>query len=297
MLAANGRRQMRRAGVVFASVSRGRREGRPTHGGRVIIYPDRIAAVVFDMDGVVTDTASVHADAWARLFDGFLQARAVSTGETFRPFMPDDYRRFIDGRPRYDGVRSFLGARGIRLPDGDASDPPDRETVCGLGNRKDGYFLEHLHEHGVAAFPTTVVLVEELRAAGVRTAVISASRNLDEVLAAARVEHLFDLRVGGAEADRLGLAGKPDPAIFLEAARRLGIDPRRAAVVEDALAGVEAGQRGGFMLVIGVDRSDHRAELLAAGADVVVRDLGEVTVSSGSAPTVEGTGAGTGASG
>jgi alpha,alpha-trehalase len=253
---------------------------------QVVIRSDRIDAVVFDMDGVVTDTATVHADAWARLFDRFLRDRAAITGGEFRPFTVDDYRRSIDGKPRYDGVRSFLATRGVTLPEGEASDPPDRETVCGLGNRKDGYFLEHLREHGVDAFPTTIALLEQLRAAGIRTAVISASRNLAEVLAAAHAEHLFDLRVGGTEADRLGLAGKPDPAVFLEAARRLGVEPGRAVVVEDALAGVEAGSRGGFALVIGVDRTDHGAELLAAGAGVVVRDLGEVTVARGREPTV-----------
>jgi trehalose-phosphatase len=248
---------------------------------RIFICPDRIDAVIFDMDGVVTDSATVHAAAWARLFDRFLEDRAATSGQEFRSFTVDDYRRFVDGKPRYDGVRSFLASRGITVPEGDASDPPERETVCGLGNRKDGYFLEHLREHGVAPFPSTVALLEGLREAGIRTAVISASRNLGEVLAAGHVEHLFDLRVGGTEAEQLGLAGKPDPAVFLEAARRLGVRPRRAVVVEDALAGVDAGRRGGFALVIGVDRSDHGAELLAAGAGMVVRDLVEVGVTTG----------------
>jgi HAD superfamily hydrolase (TIGR01509 family) len=252
------------------------------HERQVVIRADRIDGVIFDMDGVVTDTARVHADAWARLFDRFLRDRATTTGETFRPFTVDDYRRSIDRKPRYDGVRSFLATRGITLPEGDPSDPPDRQTVRGLGNRMDGYFLEHLREHAIAAFPTTVALLEELRAAGARTALVSASRHLDEVLAAGHVEHLFDARVGGSEADRLRLAGKPDPGAFLEAARRLRVRPRRAAVMEDALAGVEAGRRGGFALVIGVDRSDHGAELLPADAGVVVRDLVEVSMATGS---------------
>lgn len=250
----------------------------PMDGRPVVIGTDAMDAVVFDMDGVVTDTASVHSKVWARTFDGFLRARAKTTGEPFRPFTDEDYRRYVDGRPRYDGVRSFLAARGIELPEGEASDPPDRETVCGLGNRKDREFLEHLRTEGVDVFPTTVALLERLRGAGVRTAVVSASRNLDDVLAAGGVEHLFEVRLGGSDADVLGLAGKPDPAVFLEAARRLGAEPRRTAVVEDALAGVEAGRRGGFGLVVGVDRSGHPAELEAAGADVVVADLGEVTV-------------------
>jgi trehalose-phosphatase len=248
--------------------------------GRVVIRTDEIDAVVFDMDGVVTDTASVHARAWARMFDRFLRRRADATGGSFSPFTDDDYRRYIDGRPRYDGVRSFLASRGVTLVEGEASDAPDEETVCGLGNRKDQDFLDHLRREGVEAFPTTVSLLERLRRAGVRTAVISASRNLDEVLAAGGVGDLFEVRMGGAEAERLGLAGKPDPAVFLEAARRLGVEPGRAAVVEDALAGVEAGRRGGFALVVGVDRTGHRAELQAAGADVVVEDLAEVAVGS-----------------
>jgi len=245
--------------------------------GEVVIRTDEIDAVVFDMDGVVTDTASVHARAWARMFDRFLRRRADVTGGSFSPFTDEDYRRYVDGKPRYDGVRGFLEARGITLPEGKSSDPPDAQTVCGLGNRKDQDFLEHLRRDGVEAFPTTVELLGRLRRAGVRTAVVSASRNLDEVLAAGGVEDLFEQRVGGVEAERLGLPGKPDPAVFLEAARRLGVEPWRVAVVEDALAGVEAGRRGGFALVVGVDRTGHRSELEAAGADVV-EDLGEVTV-------------------
>ena len=248
--------------------------------GRVVIRIDEIDAVIFDMDGVVTDTASVHARVWARMFDRFLRPRADATGGSFSPFTDEDYRRYVDGRPRYDGVRSFLASRGVTLPEGDASDAPDEETVCGLGNRKDRDFLEHLRRDGVVAFPTTLELIERLRRDGVRTAVVSASRNLDEVLAAGGVEDLFEVRVGGAEAERLGLAGKPDPAFFLEAARRLGVEPRRAALIEDALAGVEAGRRGGFALVVGVDRAGHRSDLQAAGADVVVEDLAEVTVGS-----------------
>ena len=246
--------------------------------GRAVIRSGDLDAVVFDMDGVVTDTASVHAQAWARMFDRFLRGRAEMSGGSFSPFTDDDYRRFVDGKPRYDGVRSFLASRGISLPDGDPSDPPDRDTVCGLGNRKDRDFLDHLRNEGIAPFPTTIALLERLRGAGVRTAIISASRNLDEVLAAAGVGDLFEVRVGGVETERLGLPGKPDPAVFVEAARRLAAEPGRSAVVEDALAGVEAGRRGGFRLVIGVDRTGHRSDLEAAGADVVVGDLGEVTV-------------------
>jgi trehalose 6-phosphate phosphatase len=244
-----------------------------------------VDAVVFDMDGVITDTASVHAAAWKRLFDRYLQDRVERTGERFEPFDADeDYRRYIDGKPRYDGVRSFLASRGIELPEGDPDDPPDRETVCGLGNRKNDFFLEHLREHGAEPYPSTVELVRELRARGVRTAAISASRNMSEVLEAAGVAELFPVRVDGLVAEELGLPGKPDPAVFVEAARRLGVDPARTAVVEDALSGVEAGRRGGFALVIGVDRTGHADALRAAGADVVVGDLGELELPPG--PTV-----------
>ena len=238
---------------------------------------DRIDAVVFDMDGVITETATAHAAAWKRLFDEYLEHRARLTGEPFVPFDgDDDYRRYVDGKRRYDGVRSFLQSRGISLPEGDPSDPPERETVCGLGDRKNGYFLDHLREHGAEAYPSTVQLVRELQARGVRTAVISASRNMSEVLDAAGVDDLFEVKVDGIVAEQLGLAGKPDPAVFREAARRLGAKPERTAIVEDALSGVEAGRRGGFGLVIGVDRTGHADALRAAGAEVVVSDLGDL---------------------
>lgn len=225
------------------------------------------------MDGVVTDTAAVHAAAWKRLFDGYLQERSRRIGEPFRPFDIDrDYRRYVDGKPRSDGVRDFLGSRGVVISEGDPDDPPDRETVRGLGNRKDRYFLEHVKEHGVKPYTGTMNLVRSLQAAKVGTAIISASRNLADVLDAAGIPDLFSVRVDGVESDRLGLKGKPDPAIFLEAARRLGVESNRAAIVEDALAGVEAGRRGGFALVIGVDRTGHAEELRARGADLVVSD-------------------------
>ncbi|HEX6231033.1 MAG TPA: trehalose-phosphatase [Actinomycetota bacterium] len=238
-----------------------------------------VDAVVFDTDGVITDTASVHAAAWKRLFDEYLRERAERAGEPFEPFDADeDYRRYVDGKPRYDGVRSFLESRGVHLPQGEPTDPPERETVCGLGNRKNGYFLDHLREHGAEPYPSTVELVRELRARGVETAAISASRNMSEVLEAAGVGDLFPVRVDGVVAEELGLRGKPDPAVFVEAARRLGVHPSRTAVVEDALSGVEAGKRGGFALVIGVDRTGHADALRAAGADVVVADLEELAL-------------------
>ena len=233
--------------------------------------------MIFDMDGVITDTASVHAEAWKRLFDEYLRERAVRTGEPFVPFDADgDYRRYIDGKGRFDGVRSFLASRRIELPEGDPNDPPDRETVCGLGNRKNEMFLEHLRHHGAQPYPSTVALVRELQTRGIGTAAISASRNMTEVLDAAGLGDLFTVKVDGTDLDELGLPGKPDPAMFLEAARRLEVDPPQAAVVEDALAGVEAGARGGFGLVVGVDRTGRADALRAAGAHVVVSDLAEL---------------------
>ena len=246
-----------------------------------VISLDRLDAVVFDTDGVLTDTARVHAAAWKELFDAYLEARAARHGERFRPFTPGDYQRLVDGRPRYDGVAAFLEARGITLPWGDPADPPGLETVCGLGNAKDRRFAAQLRRHGATAFPSSAALVGRLRTAGVRTAVVSASRNMVAVLASAGLRGLFDAEVDGVEAARLGLAGKPDPALFLEAARRLGVTPGRAAVVEDALAGVEAGRRGGFGLVIGVDRAGQAAALAERGADLVVEDLGQLALQGG----------------
>lgn len=232
-----------------------------------------LAAVVFDMDGVVTETASVHTAAWTRLFDEYLAERAARTGEPFVPFEPDDYLCYVDGRNRYDGVAGFLAPRGITLPWGDPSDPPDADTVCGLGNRKAALFRRHVAEHGAHAYESTVALIRALRARGVRTALVTASRNADEVLAAAGVADLFDAKVDGRVGAELRLPGKPDPAMFLEAARRLGVGPERAAVVEDALSGVAAGSAGGFRVVVGVARSGPGDELRRAGADVVVADL------------------------
>lgn len=244
----------------------------------VTVPSDRFEAVIFDMDGVVTDTASLHARAWAQMFDDYLRGRAAERGETFQPFRDDDYLRYVDGRPRYDGVAAFLASRGFDLPFGGPEDPPGRETVCGLGNRKNELFWQLLDEHGPRRYESTVRLLRALRRHDVRTAVISSSRNAPAVLEAAGVRDLFDAEVDGEEAGRLGLPGKPDPAVFLEAARRLRTVPRRAVVVEDALAGVQAGHAGGFGLVIGVDRAGHADELAAAGADVVVDDLVHVRV-------------------
>lgn len=237
-----------------------------------------LGAVIFDTDGVVTKTATVHAAAWKRLFDDYLRDRAGAAGPEPPPFTDDDYLRYVDGKARADGVASFLASRGIDLPLGAPDDPPGADTVWGLGNTKNAAFEATVRERGVEPFPSTLALVRSLRRQGLATAVVSASENCAAVLAAAGADGLFDVRVDGLDAKALGLASKPDPALFLEAARRLGVDPAAAAVVEDALAGVEAGRRGGFGLVVGVDRSGQADALRQHGADVVVADLAQFEV-------------------
>lgn len=245
----------------------------------VTICKKDVDAVIFDLDGVVTKTAAVHAAAWKRLFDGYLEERAAREGTSFRPFDTDaDYRRYVDGKPRYDGVASFLKSRGITLDYGEPGDSPDRETVCGLGNRKNSFFQEYLTERGVSVYESTINVIHALRVNRVKTAIISASKNCEAVLTAANIADLFDAKVDGVDADELGLPGKPDPAVLLEAARRLGVVPQRAVIVEDAIAGVQAGRDGHFGLVIGVNRSGEFGALKKNGADVEVADLNEVTV-------------------
>ncbi|MGW0181195.1 trehalose-phosphatase, partial [Nocardia sp. NPDC003345] len=251
------------------------------HTGTPRIDTRRHDAVIFDMDGVVTDSAALHAAAWTELFDAFLAARPAGPGQDRSPFTAADYLKYVDGKPRYQGVADFLAARGLRLPCGDPRDPASTETVCGLGNRKDELFLRRLAHDGVAAFDSTVALVRRLRGEGVRTGVFSASRHCARILAAAGVGHLFEVRVDGVDADELGLPGKPDPAVLREAAARLGTTVDRTVVVEDAEAGVAAGRRGGFALVIGIDRTGAVDRLPAAGADAVVEDAAGIEVLGG----------------
>jgi beta-phosphoglucomutase family hydrolase len=239
--------------------------------------PDVVRACLFDLDGVLTRTAAVHDAAWKKMFDGFLRTWADRTGEPFVPFDPvKEYTNYIDGRPREDGTRSFLAARGITLPEGDPGDPPDRLTVYGLSNRKNELVLRLLAEEGVEVFEGSVRYVRAVRAAGLRVAVVSSSANTAQVLDAAGIADLFDARIDGLVARRRGLAGKPAPDTFLAGAEALGVGPEQAAVFEDALAGVAAGRAGRFAIVIGVDRVDHGAELLEHGADIVVTDLSEL---------------------
>jgi trehalose 6-phosphate phosphatase len=246
------------------------------------ISPERFRAVIFDLDGVVTRTADVHATAWKRLFDAYLDERQAREGEDLSPFDIDrDYHRYVDGRPRFQGVRHFLSARHVDLPLGEPADPPDRETICGLGNRKNRIFRKLIEEQGVEVYGCAVALIRQLRRAGVKTAVVSASKNCPLILDRAGLSDLFDARVDGIEAERLELDGKPEPDTFLEAARRLGVDPKQTAVLEDAIAGVTAGRRGRFGLVIGVDRDGQRRALSEHGADLVLADLCRIDVEEG----------------
>jgi beta-phosphoglucomutase family hydrolase len=239
--------------------------------------PDGIEACLFDLDGVLTQTAKVHAAAWKQMFDEYLEDRARRTGEELAPFdAGHDYAEYVDGKPRYDGVRSFLAARGIELPEGDPGDPPSAETVQGLGNRKNELVLALLKRDGVEPYEGSVRYVHAVREAGLQTAVVSASANCKEVLEAAGIEDLFEVRIDGIVVEQRHLRGKPAPDTFLTAAKELGVEPAEAAVLEDALAGVEAGRAGNFGFVIGVDRTGQRDALLEHGADVVVSDLAEL---------------------
>ncbi len=236
---------------------------------------------MFDLDGVVTDTAGLHRAAWKDLFDAFLAERQ---GAQFRPFSDDDYYRFVDGRPRYEGVRIFLEQRGYELPYGDPQDPAERETVCGLGNRKNEAFNRRLAQGGVEVFANSVRLIEMLKGQGMKTALVTSSRNAEAVLAAAGLKGLFDAIVDGNEAAKLGLKGKPAPDTYGHALEVLGVEPGRAFGVEDATSGVESIRAAGYRLVIGVDRANQRESLLQHGADSVVRDLGELKIMPNGAP-------------
>lgn len=250
-------------------------------GALVTVSPQDFDAVLFDLDGVLTPTADIHAQAWKRMFDELLRKRAAASNTSFVPFdIHADYRRYVDGKSRYDGVVSFLQSRGITLPPGDPDDEPGEYSLHALGNRKDRCFMEHLERHGVTPFEGAAELAQALRAQGVRTAVVSSSNNCAAVLEAAGITELFDARVDGLEIRRLGLRGKPAPDAFLEAARRLGVEPGRAIVVEDAVVGIAAGRAGGFGLRIGIDHGGQSQALRKAGADEVVCSLLEIRVAS-----------------
>jgi beta-phosphoglucomutase family hydrolase len=243
----------------------------------VLGLPDTVRACLFDLDGVLTQTAKVHAAAWKQMFDAFLRQHAEQTHTAFVPFDPaDDYDTYVDGKPRADGTRSFLTSRGIELPEGTPDDPPDADTIQGLGTRKNDIVLRLIHDDGVEAYDGSVRYVHAVRDAGLGRAVVSSSTNCRDVLAAAGIEDLFEARIDGVVAERDHLRGKPAPDTFLAGARALGVKASQAVVFEDALAGVAAGRAGNFGLVVGVDRVGQADALREHGADVVVKDLSEL---------------------
>ena len=244
---------------------------------RAFGLPDGARACLFDLDGVITQTAVVHARAWKEMFDAYLRERAEQTGEPFVPFDERaDYGRYVDGKPRADGVRSFLASRGIELPEGSPDDDPGAATVNGLGSRKNEVVLERIESDGVEVYDGSVRYLHAVRDAGIRTAVVSSSANTQAVLRVTGLTDLFDARVDGVVARERGLPGKPAPDTFLAGAADLGVDAAQAVVFEDALAGVEAGRAGNFARVIGVDRVGQADALREHGADVVVTDLAEL---------------------
>jgi beta-phosphoglucomutase family hydrolase len=241
------------------------------------ITRDQYDAVLLDMDGVITDTANLHATCWKQMFDEYLQKRAMQRGEAFRPFdLATDYRLYVDGKPRYDGVRDFLTSRGIQLPEGSPDDPPQAETVGGLGNRKNDLVNDVIEDRGVEPYEGSVDLIHQLRDQGFKIAVVTSSQNCEAVLKAAKLDAFFEVRVDGNMIHAQQLAGKPAPDMFLTAAKRLGVEPTRAVVIEDAISGVQAGCNGHFGLVIGVARKGNAEELRHHGAHLVVNDLGEL---------------------
>jgi beta-phosphoglucomutase family hydrolase len=245
----------------------------------VLGLPEGVTACLFDLDGVLTQTAKVHAAAWKQTFDDYLRKRATDRGERFAPFdLVRDYDEYVDGRPRNDGVRSFLDSRSIALPAGSPTDPPSAETIDGIGNRKNELVLKMIREQGVEPYQGSVRYVRAARDAGLRRAVVSSSANCRDVLKAAGILDLFEAIVDGVVTEQEHLKGKPAPDSYLAGARALDVTPDRGAVFEDALAGVEAGRAGNFGCVVGVDRVGQADALRAHGADVVVRDLAELLV-------------------
>ena len=245
--------------------------------GRYVVSRDQYDAVLFDLDGVVTNTAKLHAACWKQMFDEYLQKRAGERAEAFCPFdLATDYRLYLDGKPRFDGVRDFLASRGIKLPEGDSDDPPKVETVRGLGNRKNELVSNAIERIGVEAYEGSIRFIDQLRRDKFKIALVTSSENCAAVLKAAKLESFFDVRVDGHMVEKQNLAGKPAPDTFLMAAKLLGVEPRRAVVVEDAISGVQAGSSGNFGLVIGVARKGDADELKKNGADVVVNDLSEL---------------------
>jgi beta-phosphoglucomutase family hydrolase len=245
--------------------------------GRRVITRDRYDAVLFDLDGVITDTANLHAACWKQMFDEYLQKRATQKGEAFRPFdLTADYRLYVDGKPRFDGVRDFLASRGIQLPSGSPDDPPQAETVGGLGNRKNNLVNKVIADVGAEPYEGSVKLIHQLRHRGFKIAVVTSSENCEAVLRAAKLDTFFEVKVDGHVIHAQQLAGKPAPDTFLLAAQLLEVKPKRTVVIEDAISGVQAGVNGNFGFVVGVARKGNAEELQHHGAHLVVNDLGEL---------------------
>jgi beta-phosphoglucomutase family hydrolase len=244
---------------------------------RCVITRDQYDAVLLDLDGVITDTANLHAACWKEMFDEYLQKRATQRGEAFLPFdLATDYRLYVDGKPRFDGVRDFLTSRGIQLAEGSPDDPPQVETVGGLGNRKNDLVNEAIEDIGVEPYEGSVKLIHQLHHQGFKIAVVTSSQNCTAVLKAVKLDAFFDVQVDGNMILAQQLAGKPAPDTFLVAAKLLGVEPKRTVVIEDAISGVQAGFNGNFGLVIGVARKGNAEELQHHGAHLVVNDLGEL---------------------
>ena len=249
----------------------------PGPGPTAVGLPPRVSACLFDLDGVLTDTASVHAAAWKEMFDGFLRARAETLGEPFVPFdIATDYPAYVDGKRRQDGTRSFLASRNIELPEGAPDDPPEADTISGLGTRKNNLVHEKIARDGVTVYPGSVRYLEAAKAAGLRIAVVSSSANTEEVLRVTGLDRFVEARIDAQVAISRDLKGKPAPDTFLAGAAALGVGPDQAVVFEDAIVGVEAGRAGSFALVVGVDRVGHAQALRDHGADIVVTDLAEL---------------------
>jgi beta-phosphoglucomutase family hydrolase len=241
------------------------------------MVPHFFTAVIFDLDGVITKTALVHSAAWREMFNDYLKYREKKYGEPFREFTHvNDYLPYIDGKLRYEGIKSFLESRGIRIPYGDPSDDPGQETICGLGNKKNNFFNRVLKRDGVEIYESTVTFIRKLRNEKIKTGVASSSKNCRAVLERAGILGLFDTRVDGDVSTRIGLKGKPEPDIFIKACENLGSSPDFTVIVEDAVSGVQAGRNGGFGLVIGIAREGNSDELKKNGADIVVKDISEL---------------------
>lgn len=246
---------------------------------KVVISPLEYQAVIFDLDGVITKTATVHGRAWKRMFDEFLQQHSRDEGVPFVPFdEQQDYLTYVDGKPRYDGIQSFLESRGIDLEWGDPSDGPHKVTICGLADKKNRLFLDEL-KNGIEVYQSTVAIIRELRERGVKTGIISSSKNCTPILEKVGLLDVFDTKIDGLDQEKRGIPGKPSPDVFLQAARELEVKPEHAVVVEDAISGVQSGSAGGFGLVIGIDRVGQEEELIKNGATIVVNDMNEVKIS------------------